>query len=468
MKLRRHLIAISLTVACAAALATGARAQGVVQQPFTNQDIIRLVKEEKLNAQQLKTKIGGAASRFDLSEAGLKQLQDAGVDASVLALMIQSPAYKGDWHVADLYDYVDSQIQLSGTNYVPSLFSPLAPGIVYLLLLALLWLALVWRADEARRSHVKILAVVMVLVLLVSGALIGSTSLLRRSYSAVAVAEVDVTFLKRPISFDQDSCSQIMRRSSLSALTSTSLAQSAASVTGSVITEQPQLNPLSKPTAMRESDAVPPKSATQRCRQPETSATPRPTTVGKVISPDGSTGDVYLNQKGAGYVLTVSNVRRAGKYTGRVSSDIVAPAALPVTLNVSDWWPYFFLAVALGIALSNYSFKARARPSLPHNESSGANREAAEAFGQGLNSTPVTTVSSLAAALLGLYASYSGVWGLPVDYVAALLGGAAITLGLRTLVGAANAAATRLERALKKEPTHFVNEVHLPPPAGKS
>jgi hypothetical protein len=478
LKLRRHLIAISLTVACAAALAMGARAQSVVQQPFTNQDIIRLVKEEKLNAQQLKTKIGGAASRFDLSEAGLKQLQDAGVDASVLAVMIQSPAYKGDWHVADLYDYVDSQIQLSGTNYVPSLFSPLAPGLVYLLMLALLWLALAWWADEARRSHVKILAAVMVVVLLASGALIGSTSLLGRSYSAVAVAEVDVTFLKRPISPDQDPCSQIMRRPSLSALTSTSLAQNAASVAGSVITGQQQLDPLSKPTAMRESDAVPPKlgvqqtqtqasGATQRCRQPETSVTPQPTPVGKVISPEGSTGDVYLNQKGVGYVLTVSNVRRAGKYTGRVSSDIVAPAALPVTLNVSDWWPYFFLAVALGIALSNYSFKARARPSLPHNESSGANREAAEAFGQGLNSMPVTTVSSLAAALLGLYASYSGVWGLPVDYVAAFLGGAAITLGLRTLAGAANAAATRLERALKKEPTHFVNEVHLPPPADK-
>lgn len=476
MKLRRHLIAISLTIACAASLATGARAQGVGQQPLTNQDVIRLVKVEKLNAEQLQAKIGGAASRFDLSEAGLKQLQDAGVDASVLAAMIQSPAFKGDWHVADLYDYLDSQVQLSGTNYVPSLFSPLAPGVVYILLLPLLWLALAWSSDESKRSGVKLLAALIVIILLVSGALMGSTGLLAHSYSAVAVAEVDVSFLKRPISPDQDPCSQILRRPSLSALTGMSLTQNTASTAGSVITEQPRLDPLSKPTAVRESDAVLPKpgaqqtqaaGAAQRCRQPETSAPPHPTPVGKVISPEGSTGDVYLNKKDAGYVLTVTKVRRAGKYTGRVSSDIIAPAALPITLNVSDWWPYFFVAVALGIALSNYGFKARARQSLPHNESAGANREVAEAFGRGLNSTPVTTVSSLAAALLGLYASYSGVWGLPVDYVVAFLGGAAITLGLRTLAGAANAAATRLERALKKEPTHFVNEVHLPPPAEK-
>ena len=109
-------------------------------QPLTNHDIIRLLKQDKLTAEQVKERLKAGAFNFDLSEAGLKQLQDEGVDASVLAAMIQAPRFKGDWYVADIYEYLDT-IQLSGTNYVPSLFSPLAPGLVYVLLLALAWLA---------------------------------------------------------------------------------------------------------------------------------------------------------------------------------------------------------------------------------------------------------------------------------------------------------------------------------------
>lgn len=481
----RHLIVILSIVICAAALAPEARAQSAGAQPLTNQDVIKLLKEDKLTAEQVKEKLKSTASNFDLSEAGLKQLQDAGVDASVLAAMIQSPRFKGDWYVADLYEYLDT-LQLSGTNYVPSLFSPVAPGVVYVVLLALLWLEISWLMNEADRRRAKILGVVIVVILLASGVLIGSTNLLAHSYSAVEVAAVDVGYLKKPISPDQNPCAQVVRRPLFSAFTGALLVSGNSAVSGSaasggrVINEQPSINPLMKGGTVRESDAAS-KPASQQaqtvnvaqgCRQPETSATPLPTQVGKVISPEGNTGDVYLDKKGEGYVLKVKNVRRAGKYTGRASSDVIAPAAFQVTLNVSDWWPYFFVAVALGILFTNSMVMPQLQPSLPHGETAAANREAAgtnrevaEAFAQGVNSGPVATLSSLAAALVSLYASYSGAWGLTTDYVTAFLSGAAITLGLRTLAGAANAASARLERALRRDPPHFVNEVHLQPPS---
>lgn len=483
----RHLILILSIVICAAAAALCAAAQGAAAQPLTNQDVIKLLKEDKLTAEQVKEKLKGTASNFDLSEAGIKQLQDAGVDASVLAAMIQSPGFKGDWYVADLYEYLDA-LQLSGTNYVPSLFSPVVPGLIYVVLLVLLWLGISSLMNGADRRRAKILGVVIVVGLLVSGVLMGSTNLLAGSYSAVEVAGVDLGFLKKSISPDRNPCAQVGRRSLVSSLTGAPLASGSATVTGSassggrVINEPPSLNPLMTGGAVRESDSVSPKPSaqltqsaggTQWCRQPETSAAPAPTQVGKVISPEGNTGDVYLDKKGEGYALTVKNIRRAGKYMGRASSDVIAPDAFQVTLNVSDWWPYFFLAVALGILFTNSMVMPQLQASLPHGESAGANaqttganKETAEAFAQGVNSTPVATLSSLAAALITLYATYSGTWGLTTDYVKAFLGGAAITLGLRTLAGAANAASARLERALRREPPHFVNEVHLQPPAG--
>jgi hypothetical protein len=469
----RHLILILSIVICEAALAQSADAQGAGAQPLTNQNVIKLLKEDKLTVEQVKEKLKGTASNFDFSETGIKQLQDAGADASMLAAMIQSPRFKGNWYVADLYEYLDA-IQLSGTNYVPSLFSPIAPGVVYVILLALLWLVFRWLADETKRRRAKILGAVIIVFLLVSGAVIGSTNLLRRFYAAVSVSEVSLGFIAKPISPDQIPCDQIARRRLISSVTVSSLTSGGSSnASGSVTSAQSTLDPLMKAPSVRESDSVPPSpaaqqtqaaSVTQGCRQPETSAAPALTLVGKVISPEGNTGDVYLDKKSEGYVLAVKNVHRAGKYAGRVSSDVIAPAAFQLTLTVSDWWPYFFVAVALGILFTNIMIMPRLQPSLPHGEALGTNREVAEAFAQGVNSAPVATLSSLAAALIGLYASYSSAWGLTTDYVTAFLSGAAITLGLKTLAGAANAAATRLERAFKREPPHFVNEVHLQPP----
>lgn len=467
-----QLITIGLLVICMATGVIVARAQDEPERPSTNQDVIKLLNEKKLTAEELKTKIGNVPSRFDLSAAGLKQLQDAGVDASIVAAMIQSPRFKGDWYVADLYEYLDS-IQLSGTNYVPSLFNPLFPGIVYLVLLALLWLGVLWWADAKRRPRLPRLIVAIVLLLFVSGVLTGSTNLLKGSYHAISVAEIDVAYLKKSISPNQDPCAQVLRRQTLTATRVS--AQSGISVpahnAGVAITEPGILSPQATPTGVREAgnpSSIPgsraPFDSTLNCRQPDTSPTPEPVAVGKMIAADGSTGDVYLDKRASRYLLTVANLSRAGKYTGLVSSDVIAPVAMTVTLNVSDWWPYFFVAVALGVIFSNYSFRPRTLASLPHGEKSGAHRETAEAFIQGVNSTTVSTVSALVAVVLGLYSNYSASWGLPVDYVTAFLGGAAITLGLRTLAGAANAASTRIERALKKEPPHFVNEIHLPAP----
>jgi hypothetical protein len=500
----RHLIAVSLFVICAAALAHGAGAQGAGGQPLTNHDIVRLLKQDKVTAEQVKERLKGGAFNFDLSEAGLKQLQDEGVDASVVAAMIQAPRFKGDWHVADLYEYLDA-IQLSGTNYVPSLFSPLAPGVVYVVLLALAWLAIsslsveknstttgagrpiLSRLVDDPRLRAKVLAALIIAVLLGSGVVLGRAGLLSYSYSSVEVPAVGVGFLAKTINPGQSPCAQALRRRAVSSETSTvgaggSAEPSRASPGGSVITEPPRLTSLMKGGSVRESEAssqpasplTQPTGGGQVCTQPATSPTPNvgptPYVVGKVISAEGDTGDVNLEKRGDGYVLNLSKVNRAGKYAGRVSADVVAPLSLPVTLNVSDWWPYFFVAVTLGVLFSNYSFRPRPAPSLPHDAApearteTASNREVAEAFTQGVNSSPVTTLSSLAALLAGLYASYNGVWGLPKDYVTAFLGGAAITLGLRTLAGAANAASARLERALKKEPTQIVNEIHLPPP----
>lgn len=503
----RHLIAISVIFICAAAPGAGAQRAGA--QPLTNQDVIRLLKQDGLTAEQVKERLKVGTFDFDLSEAGLKQLQDEGVDASVVAAMIQAPRYKGDWYVADLYEYLDT-IQLSGTNYVPSLFSPLAPGIVYVVLLALAWLAIrslsgeqnstttlarrpkLSRRVDDPRLRAKALGALIIAVLLVSGAVLGRSGLLSYSYSSVEVPAVGVGFLAKTITPGQSPCAQALRRPAAPSATSTASASGTvsaggsaepgrASPGGSAINEPRRLDPLMRGGSVRESETLSQPAATrtqptaggQPCTQPATSPTPdvgpTPYVVGRVISPEGDTGDVSLEKRGGGYALNVSKVSRAGKYTGRVSADVVAPVSLPVTLNVSDWWPYFFVAVAFGVFFSNYSFRPRPAPSLPHGTGTEArteaasNREAAEAFTQGVNSSPVTTLSSLAALLAGLYTSYNGVWGLPRDYVTAFLGGAAIALGLRTLAGAANAASARLERALKKEPTHFVNEVHLPP-----
>jgi hypothetical protein len=72
---------------------------------------------------------------------------------------------------------------------------------------------------------------------------------------------------------------------------------------------------------------------------------------GGLISADGSVGEL----RGDGQQLRVTHIPRAGTYDGllKVGEGLTAKD-LKVVANVSDWWPYAFIAISLGVLLGYY------------------------------------------------------------------------------------------------------------------
>lgn len=393
MKFKNYVLAGLLLAVCSLL--------GLANEPapeINNQNVINMTASG-LTPDAIKAKIRSSVWKFDISEKALALLKEKNVDNTIILMMVQAPTGPPkERYVAEFYQYLGS-LQITGTNFIPSLFSPYSLGIVYILLLSIIWIGITrWRSTNDTMPLLISFAVV-VIVLILAGVIVGRIGIASDSWKAVHINSVDFQFIKQRLPPGADPC-----------------------------VRPPLFPPSGKPetsTALPSSSAGPGTGGVtvdaQPCKQPDTSQTPDEGDVGMIASVDGGTGKLSLKRKQGSkldYKLEIKGIERAGRYEGKVVHDSVGPNDVRTVVTVSDWWPYFFVTVLLGIAFSNNVLK------LPEDVIS-------KSFAEQLNGPAVNTVSGLAALLVTIYTQYVAGWGTTTDYVKAFLAGAAITLGTK-------------------------------------